>query len=113
MRQVTQVLPNDLVVRALNYYKHHIAHMKKELGEEKFYENVVLANDEFDVCSEKVLYEKASKIEVTFDKALYEYWNQMSGCDVDYPVFDDTVYPLYEVVEKTQVVKSKRKIQVD
>ncbi len=110
MSKVTQVIPNDLVVRALKHYRQHLLDLKAEIGQDEFYESIEsYGEDEYDLCSEIVLYEK-SKIELTFDKEVYENFSQHSIDGVDYPMFNDAEYPLYEVVEKSQVVKSKKLI---
>ena len=114
MSKVKQALPKSLIVRALKNYREHLEDLKDKMGEDAFYCNEHYGDDEFDLCSEIVLFEKADKIEVTFDKALYEGWSNHSLQGVDYPMYCDE-YPLYEIKEETQTIKRTihKRIELD
>jgi len=114
MSKVKQTLPKDLIVRALKNYRNTLLDLKNKMGEDAFYCNEHFGDDEFDLCSEIVLFEKADKIEVTFDKVLYENWSNHSINGVDYPMYCEE-YPLYEIKEETKTIKRTvlKRIELD
>jgi hypothetical protein len=104
MSKVKQTIPKELIVRALKNYKNLLLDLKSNMGEDSFNQIQHYSDDLFDLYSEITLLENSNKIEITFDKTLYESFNQYSINGVDYPKYSNK-YPLYEIKEETQTIK--------
>jgi hypothetical protein len=103
MSKVKQTLPKGLILRALKNYRATLEKLKKDMPEDVFYVGH-FGDDEFDLCSEIPMIEHSDKIEVTFNKDLYENWPNHSLQGVDYPMYVEP-YNLYEIKEETKTIK--------
>ena len=97
---VKQAMPKGLVVRALKHYRKLLLAKDRDTKQDGISTLCEQdTNDLFDTCSEIVLYEEASKIELTFAQSLYKNFNQHSLDGVDYPLYSNDL-PLVVVQEE-------------